>query len=151
MFFHNLPLSGSSSLQRDNSQPRTLSLLDISPFLSGYRRVPKTVKEVILDLEKLTHLQQNSLGLSVLFLVSHSRKVHGQSHGHLKTVVRGLVFHNRRVSAHREHIQLRFCVAVQTHRVQTLAQCRFKGDVVEEFHQLNVRRMVSEISANEYY
>ena len=48
-----------------DDQPGAFSVLDIRPVLSGHGRIPETIQVIILDLEEVSHLQEDRSSLSV--------------------------------------------------------------------------------------
>jgi len=62
--YHNLLLLSICTLHGYNSEPGALVVLYIGAYFSGYLWIAKTIKKVVLHLEKVTHFEQYCLGLS---------------------------------------------------------------------------------------
>lgn len=62
--YHDLLLFCVGPLHGHHCQPRALVVLNICADLSGDFWISKAVKEIVLNLEEVTHFQKNGLRLS---------------------------------------------------------------------------------------
>jgi len=106
-FNHDFLLFLGCALQRNDSQPTALSVLNVSSNLSTDCRIAKAVNEVVLSLEKVADLQQNRLCLSEHFRVLVICHMHRDGDWQIERIVGGLVCNDSLVFIHRERHDVR--------------------------------------------